>query len=362
MEWSIEQAGLQHIYKKVKDKQRLDREDGIILYQSNHLLALGFLANLVQGRLNDSRVYYVYNQHINYSNICINGCLFCAFSRKRGDPEAYEMGLDDIAQRVKDKIKEPIREIHVVGGINPDLPLSYYISMLKTIKQIRPDVHLKAFTPVEIAHIAKMSKISVEKTLMILKQAGLNSLPGGGAEVFSPRIRKALCPKKLSSEEWLAVARCAHSLGIHTNATMLYGHIETYEERVDHLLSLRKLQDETGGFLCFIPLPFHSHNTKLSHLRGPTGMDDLKNLATSRLLLDNVPHIKAYWVGLTPRLAQIALSFGADDLDGTIIEERITHTAGVESPYGLPKDELIRLIKDAGRMPVERDALYQEVH
>lgn len=362
MKWIVEKAGLADIYEKVVEGRHLSREDGMALYENNDLMALGFLANMVRERLNENRVYYVYNQHINYSNICINGCLFCAFSKRKGEDGAYEMDLDGVAQRVKERLDEPVREIHIVGGAHPELPLSYYVSLLKTIKEIRPQAHLKAFTAVEVAHMAKMADMSLEDTLGILKEAGLNSLPGGGAEIFSPRVRKAICPKKLPGDGWLHVAKCAHRLGIPTNATMLYGHIETYEERVDHLLALRKLQDETGGFLCFIPLAFHAKNTRLAHLKGPTGTDDLKSMAVSRLLLDNIPHIKAYWVGLTPKLAQIALSFGADDLDGTIIEERIHHTAGAKSPYGLTTNELVRLIQTAGREPVERDALYQEIH
>lgn len=361
MKWPVKDTHLEHIYKKIRDGVRLDHEDGLALYETNHLLALGYLTNIFQERLNGNNVYYVQNQHINYSNICINGCLFCAFSKKRGDPGAYEMSIDDIAQVVRENLGQPIKEIHIVGGIHPDLPLDYYVSVLKTIRQIRPNVHIKAFTPVEVAHIADISEMSVEDTLKVLKEAGLNSMPGGGAEIFSPRVRKALCPKKLSGQGWLHVSKCAHRLDIPSNATMLYGHIETYEERVSHLLTLREAQDETGGFLCFIPLAFHPRNTKLSHLNGPTGVDDLKNLAVSRLILDNIPHIKAYWVGLTPKLAQIALSFGADDLDGTIMRERVTHTAGAQSPYALTRNELIRLIEGAGRKPVERDALYQEI-
>jgi len=349
------------IYEKVKAQERLGREEGLTLYRSPDLLGVGYLADLVRRRLHGRRAYYIYNQHLNYSNVCINGCRFCAFGKPLGDPQAYTMSLEEIFARVRERLGEPITEIHLVGGLHPELPFSYYIEMLRGIKALRPGVHLQAFTAVEIAHLADLAGLSVAETLATLKEAGLGSLPGGGAEVFSPRIREDLCPRKLSPEGWLMVAQTAHRLGLRTNATMLYGHQETLEERVDHLLRLRAAQDDTGGFLAFIPLAFHPKNTQLSYLPETTGFDDLKNLAVARLLLDNFPHIKSFWIMIGPKLAQLSLTFGADDIDGTVIEERITHMAGAQTPQGLSRQELLTLIREAGCEPVERDTLYNEI-
>ncbi len=349
------------IYDKVMSKERLSREDGLTLYRSTDLLGVGYLADLVRRRLHGRRAYYIYNQHLNYSNVCINGCKFCAFGKPPGDPQGYAMTLEEIYARIKERLSEPITEIHIVGGLHPELPFSYYVEMIRGIKALRPGVHLQAFTAVEIAHLADIAGLSLKDTLEALKEAGLGSLPGGGAEVFSPRIRQSLCSRKLSPEGWLQVAQTAHRLGLKTNATMLYGHEETLAERVDHLLRLRAAQDETAGFLAFIPLAFHPKNTQLSHLSETTGFDDLKNLAVARLLLDNFPHIKSFWIMIGPKLAQLALTFGADDIDGTVIEERITHMAGAQTPLGLTRQELLPLIQEAGCEPVERDTLYNEL-
>jgi len=352
---------LQPIYKKVLARERLSREDGLTLYRTTDLLGLGYLGDLVRRRLHGNKAYYIYNQHLNYSNICVNGCKFCAFGKKAGEPGAYAMTLEDILAKVRERLHEPISEIHIVGGLHPDLPFSYYLEMLQGIKALRPTVHLQAFTAVEIAHLADLAKLSVADTLQALKEAGLGSLPGGGAEVFSPRIRRDLCPQKLSPEGWLEVCKTAHRLGLRTNATMLYGHLETLEERVDHLLRLREAQDETGGFLTFIPLAFHPKNTRLEHLQETTGFDDLKNLAVARLMLDNFPHIKAFWVMIGPKMAQLSLAFGADDIDGTVLEERITHMAGAQTPQGLTRTQLLQMIREAGCEPVERDTLYNVI-
>ncbi|MEW6327629.1 MAG: aminofutalosine synthase MqnE [Thermodesulfobacteriota bacterium] len=351
----------QEIRGKVEAGERLSFEDGLRLYQSNDLLAIGTLANAVRRRLNGNKAFYIYNQHINYSNICVNRCRFCAFGKDKGDPAAYEMSTEEIVGKIQKRRHEPITEVHIVGGIHPDLPYRYYVEMIREIKKARPEIHIHAFTAVEIAHLAKISGQSISDTLCDLREAGLGSLPGGGAEVFSPRIRERLCPKKLSPEGWLEVAKTAHRLGIKSNATMLYGHIESAEERVSHLLSLRRTQDETGGFMAFIPLAFHPRNTELSDLSNTTGFNDLKNIAIARLLLDNFPHIKAYWVMIGPKLAQIALNFGADDLDGTIIEEKITHMAGAETAQRMTRAELQRLIHEAGCTPIERDTLYNAI-
>lgn len=361
MDWSKREPWWQEIRDKVEAGERLSFEDGLRLYQSNDILAIGALADTVRRRLNGDKAFYIYNQHINYSNICVNRCRFCAFGKDKGDPAAYEMSTEEIVGKIQKRRHEPITEVHIVGGIHPDLPYRYYVDMIREIKKARPEIHIHAFTAVEIAHLAKISGQSISDTLCDLREAGLGSLPGGGAEVFSPRIRERLCPKKLSPEGWLEVAGAAHRLGIKSNATMLYGHIESAEERVNHLLALRQTQDETGGFMAFIPLAFHPRNTELSELSNTTGFNDLKNIAVARLLLDNFPHIKAYWVMIGPKLAQIALNFGADDIDGTIIEEKITHMAGADTAQGMTRAELRRLIHEAGCTPVERDTLYNTI-
>ncbi len=358
---SLEEAGLKDIYEKVVHNQRLSEEDGIKLYKTDNLPALGYLANLVREQKNGNKAYYIYNQHINYSNVCTNLCRFCAFGKEKEAPGSYEMSIKDIEDKIRERLNEPISEVHIVGGIHPDLPYSYYTDMLKAIKNIRPDIHIQAFTCVEIAHLAKLANMSIEETLKDLTEAGLGSIPGGGAEVFSTRIREKLCPEKLPGQEWLEVAKTAHRLGIKSNATMLYGHIETIEERVEHLVALREAQDETGGFMCFIPLAFHPKNTGLEEIAPTGGIDDLKNIAVARLMLDNFPHIKAYWVMLGPKVAQIALWYGADDLDGTVLEEKITHMAGGDTAQAMTRPEIERLIKAAGREPVERDTLYNHI-
>jgi len=359
----IESAGFGDILEKVEAGERLSCDDGIRLYNSNDILALGYMANMVRNRLNGDNTYFIYNQHINYSNICTNLCKFCAFGKEKGHEKAYEMDLETVKQKVRDRLDEPITEIHMVGGIHPDLPFSYYTDLLRGIKEVRPDVHIQAFTCVEIAHLAGLADKPVGETLEILKEAGLGSIPGGGAEVFAPRIRELTCEKKLPGKDWIEVAKTAHRHGLHTNATMLYGHIETMAERIEHLDALRLAQDETKGFLAFIPLAFHPKNTEMSNISRTTGMDDLKNIAVSRLMLDNFPHIKAYWVMIGPKVAQIALSFGADDMDGTVKEEVITHMAGAETEQAIGSTTLVKLIKEAGRTAIERDrdAAYQGI-
>jgi aminodeoxyfutalosine synthase len=349
------------VYEKVLERERLPAEDGLTLFKSPDLLGVGYLANIVRERLHGRKAFYIYNQHLNYSNICVNGCKFCAFGKKAGEEGAYEMTLAEIFAKVEARLSEPITEIHIVGGCHPSLPFSFYVEMLQGIKARRPEVHLQAFTAVEVAHLAELNGAPLADTLQALRDAGLGSLPGGGAEVFSTRVRQALCPRKLSPEGWLETAQTAHRLGLNTNATMLYGHMETLEERVDHLLKLRTAQDETGGFLSFIPLAFHPQNTALDHLQGPSAIDDLKTLAVSRLLLDNFPHIKAFWIMLGPKMAQLSLCFGVADVDGTVMEERITHMAGAQTPQGLTRAQLQGLIREAGCQPVERDTLYREV-
>ncbi len=349
------------IAAKVEKGLRLDAADGLTLFNSPDLLGIGDLANLVRVRKNQNKTYFICNVHINYTNICKNNCAFCAFSKKREDSGAYVMDLIDVLDHAAREALPGLREFHLVGGLNPDLPFDYYLNMLRVLKHRFPYVHLQAFTAVEIGHLAEISGLSLRDTLLALRKAGLGSLPGGGAEVFSPRIRKKLCPEKMSPEKWLQIMRQAHQLGIASNATMLYGHLESKAERVQHLLQLRRLQDETGGFMSFIPLPFHPKNTQLSNLQRTSGADDLKTLAVSRLMLDNFPHIKAFWIMLGVKLAQISLKFGVDDIDGTVREEKITHAAGASTAQGLSRNQLKQLILDAGQLPVERDTLYNPI-
>jgi aminodeoxyfutalosine synthase len=365
MDFLVRNAGLGDILEKIRDGERISVEDGIRLFQSHDLLAVGYLANIVRERKNANNAYFIYNQHINYSNICTNLCKFCAFGKDKDSALAYEMTVEDVRQKVRERLSEPITEIHMVGGIHPDLPYSYYTDLLKVIKEERPDVHIQAFTCVEIAHFAEISGLGIAGVLEDLKKEGLGSIPGGGAEVFSPRIRKLTCEKKLSGSGWIEVAKIAHKVGLHTNATMLYGHIESLEERLEHLDMLRKAQDETKGFLAYIPLSFHPQNTelsKMSQMSRTSGVDDLKNIAVARCFLDNFPHIKAYWVMIGQKLSQIALSYGADDVDGTVKEEIITHMAGAETEQAMSREQLLRMIREAGRIPIERDTLYNVIN
>ena len=362
MDSLVQKAGLGDILEKVQDGERISIEDGLRLFQSPDLLAVGYLANIVRERKNGSNAYFIYNQHINYSNICTNLCKFCAFGKDKDSDLAYEMTVEEVRQKVRERLSEPITEIHMVGGIHPDLPYSYYTDLLKVIKEEKPDVHIQAFTCVEIAHLAEISGLGIAGVLDDLQRKGLGSIPGGGAEVFSPRIRELTCEKKLSGSGWIEVAKTAHKVGLHTNATMLYGHIESLEERMEHLDMLRQAQDETKGFLAFIPLSFHPRNTELSQLSRTSGVDDLKNIAVARCFLDNFPHIKAYWVMIGQKLSQIALSYGADDVDGTVKEEIITHMAGAETEQAMSREQLLRLIREAGRIPIERDTLYNVIN
>ncbi len=352
---------LKPIAERVFAGERLSTEDGLALYESHDLLAIGWLANHVREQRHGNVCYFNINRHINPTNVCVAHCRLCAFGRSPDAPGAYTFALDEIWSRAAGGAAEGATEFHIVGGLHPDLPFEYYLDLIRGLKQRFPDVHLKAFTMVEVGYYARISKLSIRDTLVKMKEAGVDSLPGGGAEIFHPRVRKIICDHKVSGQMWLQIARTAHEVGLRSNATMLYGHIENAEERVDHLLQLRELQDKTHGFVAFIPLAFHPANTALSHLPNPTGFDDLKTIAISRLLLDNFEHIKAYWIMLTPRIAQVALRFGANDLDGTVVEEKIYHDAGATTPEHLSRADLERLIRAAGRVPVERDTLYNRV-
>ena len=351
------------ITQKVHDGERLSFEDGAELYRSKDILALGRLANHVRERLNGNLAYYNVNRHINYTNVCVIDCQLCqgAYARKPGQEGGYTMQLEQVFRFAEQEYTDSLTEFHIVGGLNPELPFEYYLDLLRGLKQRFPSVHLKAFTMVELDFFTKMTRRTLESIIEQLREAGMGSCPGGGAEIFAERARPLIAGHKISGQRWLEVARTVHKMGVRSNATMLYGHIETLEERVDHLIRLRQLQDETGGFNCFIPLAFHPEHTVYAHLPTSTGMDDLMTIAVSRLMLDNFPHIKAYWVTLTPSLAQVALRFGADDLDGTIIEERIIHGAGTPTSPGMTRAQIEKLIRDAGRIPRERDTLYNPV-
>ncbi|MGB2589061.1 MAG: aminofutalosine synthase MqnE [Candidatus Acidiferrum sp.] len=352
---------LQPIGAKVLAGERLSLEDGITLYRSPDLLAVGWLANHVREKRHGDITYYNVNRHINPTNVCVAHCRLCAFGRDPNAPGAYTFALEEIYQRAEQGVREGATEFHIVGGLHPDLTFDHYLEMVRGIKKRCPSVHVKAFTMVEVHYFARIAKISIEEVLRKMKEAGVDSCPGGGAEIFHPRVRKIICDHKTSGQMWLSTAKKAHEAGLRSNATMLYGHVETEEERADHLIKLRELQDETHGFVTFIPLAFHPENTALSHIPKPTGYADLRNIAVSRLLLDNFDHIKAYWIMLSPSIAQIALRFGANDLDGTVVEEKIYHDAGAKTSEFTPRTELERLIRAAGRTPVERDTLYRPV-
>jgi aminodeoxyfutalosine synthase len=360
-ELTITDTRLKPIARKVLAGERLSIDDGILLYRSSDLLAVGWLANHVREKRHGNVTYFNVNRHINPTNVCVAHCKLCAFGRDASSPGAYTFALEEIYQRAEQGVREGATEFHIVGGLHPDLTFDHYLEMVRGLKQRCPTVHLKAFTMVEVHFFSRIAKISVEEVLLKMKEAGVDSCPGGGAEIFHPRVRKIICDHKTSGQMWLNTARKAHQAGLHSNATMLYGHVETEEERVDHLVKLRELQDETHGFVAFIPLAFHPDNTALSHIPKTSGYLDLRNIAVSRLLLDNFDHIKAYWIMLTPSIAQIALRFGANDLDGTVVEEKIYHDAGARTSEFTPRAELERLIRAAGRIPVERDTLYRPV-
>jgi len=360
-EFQTDDSRLQAIADKVFARERLGFDDAVALYRSPDILAIGWLANHVRERLHGSVTYFNVNRHINPTNVCVAACRLCAFGRKKDAPGAYTMALEEAFETAASGYSEAVTEFHIVGGLHPDLPFQYYLDLISGLKARFPQVHLKALTMVEIAFLAKRGKLSIEETLRQLKNAGLDSLPGGGAEIFNERVRRVICDHKIDGEQWLETARTAHKVGLKSNATMLYGHIENEEDRADHMLRLRALLDETHGFQTFIPLAFHPANTPLQHLFVTTGMLDIKQIAIGRLVLDNFPHIKAYWQMLSPKIAQISLRFGADDIDGTVIEEKIYHDAGATTPQGMVRKELERLIREAGREPVERDTMYRPV-
>jgi aminodeoxyfutalosine synthase len=354
---------LQNLAAKVRDGVRLDEADALLGFTTPHLLHLGKLADTVRQRLHGNVTYYNVNRHINPTNVCVYtyNCKFCSFAALPGEAHAWAMSHDEVYAHAADQGGNAATEFHIVGGLHPDLPMSWYEEMLRGLKARFPNAHLKAFTAIEIGWFAKHERIPIEEVLRRLRDAGLGSLPGGGAEIFHPEVREIICDGKLDAGEWIEVHRIAHGMGIKSNCTMLYGHVERPEHKVDHLLRLRNLQDETGGFNAFIPLAYHPENNYMGLKYHTTGDSDLRHIATARLVLDNIPHVKAYWVMITPKLAQVALRFGADDMDGTLVEEHIYHMAGAATAQSLSRSELERIVRLAGFEPVERDTLYNPV-
>ena len=352
---------LASIRDRVRAGERLNFEDGVALFRTSDPEALGALANEVREKKNGNVAYYVINRHVNYSNICVDTCLFCAFAKRKGQEGGYEWSLDQIWHKTENFEELGVREVHIVGGLHPDYPFQYYLDLVSGFKQRHPTVTVKAFTAVEIQYFTELTGKHYREILADLKAAGLEMLPGGGAEIFSERVRKKICRTKIDGAMWIDIHRLAHGMGIPTNCTMLYGHLETIEERVEHIMMLRGLQDETGGLLSFIPLAFHPENTFLADLPKPTEEDHLRNIAVSRLLLDNVPHIKCYWIMSGIETAKKALRWGADDIDGTVMEEKIYHMAGATTPQDLHRGYLELMIHEAGRDPVERDSFYNVI-
>lgn len=356
----LRDSRLTPIADKVLTGERLDRREGLVLATTDDLLGVGRLANLVRERLHGDRTHYNINRHLNPTNVCVASCTLCAFyvpwrERDRGWSYSVEQAVEIAARDVD----ETVSELHIVGGLHPELRVEYYEELFRALKQRFPWIHLKALTMVELDFIARASRIELGELIARLVDAGLGSCPGGGAEIFAERVRGQICDHKTDGRRWLEVAREVHRAGLRSNCTMLYGHVESAEDRVEHLLALRELQDETGGFQCMIPLAFHPENTELDHLHPTSGRLDLQTIATTRLVLDNVPHLKAYWIMLGEKVAQVALSFGADDLDGTVVDERITRAAGGTAGTGLARRRLEHLIREAGRVPVLRDTLYR---
>lgn len=353
---------LQNIRSKIDAGSRISDDEAVALFECDDLIAVGELAARANHRANGEKVYFNVNRHINYTNICVNRCTFCAFSREdERDDGSYTLALNEILERAAEAKTAGATEIHMVGGLHPDLPFDFYLEILAAIKADSPDLHIKAFTAVEIDYFATLTGQSPREVIAELKTAGLDSMPGGGAEIFSPAVRQIICPEKITGERWLEVTEQVHQAGLKTNATMLFGHVERYLDRVDHLSRLRQLQDRTGGFQAFIPLAFQPDNTRVPDAKGVGGVDALKTLAISRIYLDNFQHIKAYWVMLGLKVSQVSLAFGVNDIDGTVVEEQIGHDAGADSPQQLSKEQLVSLIHKAGKVPVERDTLYNEI-
>ena len=363
MNTRIHAAGLAEIDEKLRVEERLTLEDGVTLFNAPDLLAVGSLANREREKRHGARTYFNYNLRLEPTNVCVASCLFCSFARLQpSDAAAYTMSLEQAWDKLRRRANQPLTELHIVNGLNPNLPFDYYTELLRGFKRIRPEIHLKCFTAVEIAFFADLYKMTDEQVLRELIDAGLDSLPGGGAEIFAERVRKKICHDKCGTDRYLDIHRIAHRLGLRTNVTMLYGHIETMEERVDHMMRARALQDETGVFQAFIPLAFHPDNNQMRKLPAPSAADTLRVHAVARLMCDNISHIKAFWIATGVDVAQTSLWFGVDDLDGTVQEEKIYHMAGSPTPEGMTTAQLTKLVRAAGREPLERDTLYNIVN
>ena len=354
------EPSLRTIQDKVSAGERLSEEDALALFLSRDIHAVGEMADHANRRVNGDRVYFIVNRHINPTNICVNRCKFCAFSKGREDPLAYTLTMDEILSRAEEARFQKATELHIVGGLHPDLPFDFYLRMLRVLRERFPEMHVQAFTAVEIDYFSQMTRLPLKEVIRQLKDAGLGSLPGGGAEIFAPEIRNRICPEKITGDRWLDIMEAVHNAGLRSNATMLYGHVETLASRVDHMRRLRDLQDRTGGFQSFIPLAFHPKNTEIAK-EYTTGLADLLTLAVGRIYLDNFRHVKSFWIMVGPKVAQVSLHFGVNDIDGTVVEERITHAAGATTGQEMTVGELVTLIRQAGRIPVERDTLYNVV-
>jgi len=354
------EPSLERIRDKVSAGVRVSEEDALALFRTRDIHAVGEMADLANRRVNGDRVYFIVNRHINPTNICVNRCKFCAFGKGKEEPLAYTMTMDEILVRAEEGRSQNATELHIVGGLHPDLPFDFYLRMIRTLRERFPEMHIQAFTAVEIDYFSRITGFPLAEVIRLLKEAGLGSLPGGGAEIFAPEVRNRICPEKITGDRWLEVMEEVHAAGLKSNATMLYGHVETLESRVDHMRRLRELQDRTGGFQSFIPLAFHPKNTEIA--KGyTTGLADLLSLAVGRIYLDNFRHVKSFWIMVGPKIAQISLHFGVDDIDGTVVEEKITHAAGAQAGQEMTVAELVTMIRQAGKIPVERDTLYNVV-
>ncbi|MGZ8459086.1 MAG: aminofutalosine synthase MqnE [Candidatus Deferrimicrobiaceae bacterium] len=354
------EPSLERIRDKVSAGVRVSEEDALALFRTRDVHAVGEMADLANRRVNGDRVYFIVNRHINPTNICVNRCKFCAFGKGKEEPLAYTMTMDEILVRAEEGRSQNATELHIVGGLHPDLPFDFYLRMLRTLRERFPEMHIQAFTAVEIDYFSRITGLPLAEVIRLLQEAGLGSLPGGGAEIFAPEVRNRICPEKITGDRWLEVMEEVHAAGLRSNATMLYGHVETLESRVDHMRRLRELQDRTGGFQSFIPLAFHPKNTEIA--KGyTTGLADLLSLAVGRIYLDNFRHVKSFWIMVGPKIAQISLHFGVDDIDGTVVEEKITHAAGAQAGQEMTVAGLVTMIRQAGKIPVERDTLYNVV-
>lgn len=361
MTFSIQQSPLRDIYEKVVSGNRISEAEALRLFESKDLNAIGTIADFACQRKNHHRASYIINRYINYSNYCILSCQFCAFARKKRDADGFELSIDEIVEQARQALALGITELHIVGGLHPTLPFQFYLEMLRALRALDPRLQLKCFTAIEVLHLAWLSKKSVQETLTELRDAGLDAITGGGAEIFRKEIRSAIAKGKESAEEYLDVHRTWHRMGQRSTCTMLYGHIESLEDRIDHLRQLRALQDETHGFAGFVPLPYQPQNNRIPVSTAPTGFDSLRTIAISRIYLDNFDHITAYWVGMGLKLAQVALTYGADDLHGTVLEEKIFHMAGANSPQLQTEAEMIKAIHETGRVPVQRTTFYEPI-